>query len=46
MKRKFEAIFIKVHRKKSRRTDFIFYIKVLFSCEAATSVPIQEYIST
>lgn len=35
--------------KNSRRTDFIFNIKVLFSCEAATSVQIQgihKYIVT
>lgn len=40
---------MKVHRKRFSRTDFIFNIKVVFSCEAATSVQIQgihKYIVT
>lgn len=41
MKRKFEAISIKVHRKKLKKDRLYFNIKVLFSREAATSVQIQ-----
>lgn len=46
MKLKFDVAHKSTQENLSRRTDFIFNIKVLFSCEAATSVQIQGIHNT